>query len=88
VLKRIAVSDLIRGAYIHSPSGSWLQHLCWKNRVKVFFYHLLRQPIPVEIVDLARPGSNDRILAREPTGKWPSRNIDVFTVELPLGNRS
>jgi len=59
-----------------------------KPRVKVFFSQLLRQPIPLEVIDLARPGCNDRIVAREPMGKWPSRNIDAFTVELPLGNRS
>lgn len=59
-----------------------------KPRVKVFFSQLLRQPIPLEIVDLSQPGCNDRIVAREPAGKWSSRNIDALTVELPLGKRS
>lgn len=59
-----------------------------KPRVKVFFSQLLRQAIPLEIIDLSQPGCNDRIVVREPASKWSSRNIDALTVELPLGNRS
>ncbi|WP_185267012.1 HD-GYP domain-containing protein [Halopseudomonas xiamenensis] len=70
------------GVVIEQAPGSLL-----KPRVKVFFSQLLRQAIPLEIIDLSQPGCSDRIVAREPMGKWSSRNIDALTVELPLGNR-
>lgn len=70
------------GVVIEQAPGSLL-----KPRVKVFFSQLLRQAIPLEIVDLSQPSCNDRIVAREQASKWSSRNIDALTVELPLGNR-
>lgn len=37
-----------------------------KPRVKVFYSARLRQPIPMEVIDLAALAGKDRIVCREP----------------------
>jgi len=39
-------------------------------RVKVFYSTKSRMPVPVEVIDLARPGCSERIVARESNESW------------------
>ncbi|TDP63265.1 HD-GYP domain-containing protein [Roseateles toxinivorans] len=45
-------------------------------RLKVFFSTKSQMPIPLETLDLAQPGCNDRILGRESPSQWGFQNLD------------
>lgn len=45
-------------------------------RVKVFFSTKSAMPIPVQVLDLAAPGTTDRIVGREPPDTWGFTHLD------------
>lgn len=47
-------------------------------RVKVFFSTRSRMPIPQQVVDLARPPGNDRIVGREAPEAWGFHDLDAL----------
>lgn len=52
-----------------------------KPVVQVFYSLKSQMPIPVQRVDLASPGCQDRIIAREPTENWAGLNLDPLLRE-------
>jgi HD-GYP domain-containing protein (c-di-GMP phosphodiesterase class II) len=46
--------------------------------VRAFFSTKSQMPIPVALLDLARPGCNDRIVERENPAKWNFPHLDVM----------
>lgn len=46
--------------------------------VKVFFSAKSKMPIPQQVVDLSRPGSEDRIVGRELPEAWGFKDLDVL----------
>lgn len=51
-----------------------------KPRVKVFFSTKAQAYIKPELIDLARPGMNDKIVSREDAAKWGIQDINRFWV--------
>ncbi|CAM3997867.1 HD-GYP domain-containing protein [Roseateles saccharophilus] len=47
-------------------------------RVKVFFSTKSNMPIPVQLLDLAAPGTPDRIAGREPPESWGFNHLEEF----------
>jgi hypothetical protein len=47
-------------------------------RVKVFFSARAQAHIAPEIVDLARPGTMDKIVSREDPAKWGIKDVDRY----------
>ncbi len=52
-------------------------------RIKVMFSTKSITYIPPEVIDLARPGVTDKIVAREDPQKWGIRNLDQFWANSP-----
>ena len=50
-------------------------------KLKVFFSSRSRMPVPVEVIDLGRPGCNERIAARESNHEWKFPHL----AELVIG---
>jgi putative nucleotidyltransferase with HDIG domain len=50
-------------------------------KVRVFFSTKSMACIASELIDLARPGLQDKIVAREDAGKWGLKNIDRYWME-------
>ncbi|CAK0756492.1 Cyclic di-GMP phosphodiesterase PA4108 [Gammaproteobacteria bacterium] len=48
--------------------------------VKVFFAIKSQTKIKPEVIDLSRPGVNDRIMGREDPGKWGFKNLDQLWI--------
>jgi len=48
--------------------------------VKVFYSIRSKMPVPVEAVDLARPGCRDRIVGRESNGEWRFPFLDELSI--------
>jgi HD-GYP domain-containing protein (c-di-GMP phosphodiesterase class II) len=47
-------------------------------RIKVFFSTKSMAYIPPELIDLARPGVSEKIVAREDAEKWGIKNLDQY----------
>ena len=45
-------------------------------RIKVFYSTKSGMPIPVQLIDLAAPGTSDRIIGREPPENWGFAHIE------------
>jgi hypothetical protein len=50
-------------------------------RVKVFFSARSRMPLAQQLVDLARSGGQDRIVARECPDEWGFRNLEALWLD-------
>jgi len=50
-------------------------------RIKVFFSTKSQTYIPPEVIDLGRPGVNEKIVSREDAEKWGIRNLDQLWAE-------
>ncbi|UJJ31073.1 HD-GYP domain-containing protein [Halopseudomonas maritima] len=46
--------------------------------VRVFYSATLKQAVPVTLINLAEPGENERIQAREDPQDWPFKNLERF----------
>lgn len=53
-------------------------------RVKVFFSAKSRMPLPQAVVDLSKPGVEDRIVGREPAEEWGFERLDELWSGLSL----
>jgi len=53
-------------------------------RVKVFFSTKSRMPLPQVVVDLSKPGIEDRIVGREPAEEWGFERLDELWSGLSL----
>lgn len=53
-------------------------------RVKVFFSAKSRMPLPQAVVDLSKPGIEDRIVGREPAEEWGFERLDELWSGLSL----
>ncbi len=57
-------------------------------KVRVFFSARSKVPIPQEVVDLARAGGQDKIVARESAADWGFRNVEELWSGLPARSGS
>ena len=74
-LVRLASGKL--GVVLEQPVGTSLL----KPKVRVFFSTASKAYIAAELIDLARPGMLDKIVAREDAEKWGLKNIDRYWLD-------
>jgi putative nucleotidyltransferase with HDIG domain len=57
------------------------EHSLLTPRIKVFFSTKAMTYIPPEVIDLARPGVSEKVVAREDAQKWGIQNLEKLWVE-------
>lgn len=52
-------------------------------KLRVFFSTKSQMPIPTQVLDLANPGSNDKIIGREDPATWGFKRLDELWQQAP-----